>query len=153
MDDTLIRMLQLGRQGYTCSQIIILLGLDVLGERNPGLVRAMGGLAYGCGCGRGSCGVLTGGCCLLSLYAGKGSDEESASENLPLMLQELTDWFMERTGCAHDDLRCDTIVGEDGPAASRQQCGALVADAYDKVMEILTTNGFDPMGGNADGFV
>jgi hypothetical protein len=49
MDDTLIRMMQLGQQGYTCSQIIMLLGLEVRAESNPGLVRAMAGLAYGCG--------------------------------------------------------------------------------------------------------
>ena len=34
MDDTLIRMLQLGQKGYNCSQIIILLGE---GHERPGL--------------------------------------------------------------------------------------------------------------------
>jgi Putative redox-active protein (C_GCAxxG_C_C) len=144
MDDTLIRMLQLGQQGYTCSQIIILLGLEVRQETNPGLVRAMGGLAYGCGSGYGSCGVLTGGCCLLALYAGKGDDTETESDRLALMLQELNDWFGQHTGCAAGDLSCDAIVGDSGPAASRQRCGALVADTYAKVMEILAANEFDP---------
>jgi hypothetical protein len=144
MDDTQIRMLQLGKKGYTCSQIILLLGLDVRGETNPDLVRAMAGLAYGCGSGRGNCGVLTGGCCLLGLYAGKGSDEETASERLSLMLQALTDWFVERTGCADDRISCDAIVGEAGPAASRQKCGALAADTYAKAMEILVENEIDP---------
>ncbi len=147
MDDTLIRMLQLGRQGYTCSQIITLLGLELRGETNPGLVRAMGGLAYGCGSGRGSCGVLTGGCCLLALYSGKGSDQESESDLLVLMLQELNDWFCRHTGCAANDMSCEAIVGKEGPAASRQRCGAIVADTFAKVMDILNTNGIDPMGG------
>jgi hypothetical protein len=145
MDDTQIRMLQLGKMGYTCSQIILLLGLDVRGETNPDLVRAMAGLAYGCGTGQGSCGVLTGGSCLLALYAGKGSDEESESERLSLMLQELTEWFVERTGCVDSQISCDAIVGEAGPAASRQKCGGLVADTYAKVMEILVENEIDPM--------
>lgn len=144
MDDNLIRMLQLGQKGYTCSQIIMLLGLDVRGENNPQLVRAMGGLAYGCGSGHGTCGVLTGGCCLLSLYAGKGSDEEVVSDEFDLMLQELNDWFAARTGCDQGDLSCDAIVGEAGPTASRQRCGALVADTYAKVMEILVANDIDP---------
>jgi hypothetical protein len=144
MDDTQIRMLQLGKKGYTCSQIILLLGLEVRGETNPDLVRAMAGLAYGCGTGQGSCGVLTGGSCLLALYAGKGSDEESESERLSLMLQELTDWFVERTGCADSQISCDAIVGEAGAAASRQKCGGLVADTYAKVMEILVENEIDP---------
>ncbi len=147
MDDTLIRMLQLGRQGFTCSQIIMLLALELRGEENAGLVRAMGGLAYGCGSGRGSCGVLTGGCCVLALYAGKGRAEEAVSDRFDLMLQELNDWFGGHTGCAADDVSCDAIVGEAGPQASRQRCGTILQETYGKVMEILTANGIDPFGG------
>jgi hypothetical protein len=145
MDDMLIRMMQLGQQGYNCSQIIMLLGLEVRGESNPDLVRAMGGLAYGCGSGHSTCGTLTAGCCLLALYAGKGSIDEISSDRLVLMLQELNDWFGQHTGCASNDMSCDAIVGEAGPAASRQRCGIIVAETYGKVMEILTVNGIDPM--------
>ena len=147
MDDTLIRMLQLGQKGYNCSQIIILLGLELRGETNPGLVRAVGGLAYGCGTGRSSCGVLTGGCCLLAFFAGKGSDAETASDRLELMLQELNDWFALHTGCGSGEMSCDAIVGEEGPAASRQRCGGILADTFAKVMEILTAGGIDPAEG------
>jgi hypothetical protein len=146
MDETQIRMLQLGKRGYICSQIILLMGLEVRGETNPGLVRAMAGLAYGCGSGQGTCGVLTGGCCLLGLYAGKGSDEENPSERLTLMLQELTDWFVERAGCEDSRISCEAITGEAGPAATRQRCGTLVADTYGKVMEILIASEIDPTG-------
>ncbi|MFZ1986679.1 MAG: DVU_1555 family C-GCAxxG-C-C protein [Desulfatitalea sp.] len=147
MDDTLIRMLQLRQQGYSCSQVIILLGLEVRGESNPELVRAMAGLAYGCGSGRGTCGTLAAGCCLLALYAGKASAEEAESDRLALMLQELNDWFSRRIDCAANDMSCDAIVGEDGPIASLKRCGAIVADTYAKVMEILAANGIDPLGG------
>ncbi|MGD9365839.1 MAG: C-GCAxxG-C-C family protein [Desulfobacteraceae bacterium] len=143
MDDTLIRILQLGQQGYTCSQIIMILGLELRCEENAGLVRALGGLAYGCGSGHGSCGVLTGGCCLLALYAGKGGDEETPSDRLMLMLQELNDWFSQHAGCTLKDMSCDAIVGEAGPEASRQRCGAILAETYGKVLEILYANGID----------
>jgi len=146
MDETLIRMMKLKQQGYTCSQVIILLGLAVRGENNPGLVRAMSGLAYGCGSGRGTCGTLSAGCCLLALYAGKGSAEEAPSDRLDLMLQELNDWFAERTGCPSEDMSCNAIVGEAGPAASRMRCGNIVVDTYAKVMGILSDNGIDPLG-------
>ena len=146
MDETLIRMMQLGQQGYTCSQIMMLLGLEVRAESNPGLVRAMAGLAYGCGSGHGTCGVLTGGCCLLALYAGKGSEEETGSDRMVVMLQELNDWFSEQTGCAINDMSCEAIVGESGPAASRQRCGMILAATNAKVMEILSANGIDPSG-------
>lgn len=146
MDDTQIRMMQLGHKGYSCGQILLLLALEARGEDNPALVRSMAGLAYGCGVGRGSCGALTGGCCLLALYAGKGDDTETASEALPLMLTELSDWFSEQIGAAHGGITCDSIVGEDGPDASRQRCGGIVADTYEETMEILMTHGFDPSG-------
>jgi hypothetical protein len=145
MDNTLIHMMQLGRQGYTCSQIIILLGLKTLGESNPDLVRAMGGLAYGCGSGSCTCGTLTAGCCLLALYTGKGKAEETPSDRLTLMLQELNDWFRENTGCTGGEMSCKAIVGEAGPAASRRRCGTIVAETYEKVMEILAANDIDPM--------
>ena len=144
MDDNLIRMLRLAAGGYACSQIIVQLGLDARGEENPALVRAMAGLAYGCGGGRASCGALTGGCCLLALYAGKGSDTEAESDRLMLMLSELSEWFEAQVGGQYGGIICETITGEDGPAAARQRCGAIVGDTFNKVMEILTDNGFDP---------
>jgi hypothetical protein len=143
MDDWMIRLLKLGGKGYTCSQIILLLGLEMRGESNPNLVRAMAGLAYGCGSGRASCGALTGGCCLLALYAAKGSDEETQSEKLQAMLQDLSDWFGNQIEDSSGGMTCETIVGQEGPAASRQRCGSLVADTFAKVIEILQTYEFD----------
>jgi len=146
IDDLTIRMLQLSQKGYGCSQIMLLLLLELRGEENPDLVRSMAGLAYGCGAGRATCGTLTGGCCALALYAGKGGDDESGSERLMLMLQELSDWFEQQVGGRHGGTACETIVGLEGPAAARQRCGAIVADTYAKVLEILDANGFDPSG-------
>lgn len=147
LNDVMIRMLQLSQKGYGCSQILIRLCLEARGEENPALVRSMAGLAYGCGGGRATCGTLTGGCCGLALYAGKGKDDEVGSERLMLMLQELSEWFEERVGRPHGGTACETIVGAEGPAAARQRCGMIVADTYAKVLEILSANGFDPSGG------
>jgi hypothetical protein len=144
MTDVDIRMLQLAQKGYTCSQILMRLCLEVRGEENPALVRSMAGLAYGCGAGHATCGTLTGACCALGLYAGKGSDEDPGSERLMLMLQELSEWFDRHVGDRHGGISCEGIVGADGPAAARQRCGAIVGDTYAKVLEILAANGFDP---------
>ena len=144
MDDTMIRMLQLSGKGYGCSQILIQLFLDLRGEENPALVRAMAGPAYGCGGGRATCGILTGGCCALALYAGKGSDDEAGSERLMLMLQELSEWFYEQIGKSHGGISCETIVGGEGLELARQRCGGIVSQTYVKILEILAANGFDP---------
>ena len=93
MDEYALEMLNLARQGFYCSQIVVLLGLEVRGEENPALVRALAGLSYGGGGGRGSCGAFTGACCLLGLFAGRGRAEEEESPHLMLMLEELSDWF------------------------------------------------------------
>ena len=143
MDDTMLRMMRLAQKGYTCSQILILLALEARGEQNPALVRAAAGLAYGCGTGKGSCGVLTGGSCVIALFAGKGSDEEQESEKFMMMLQDLSDWFSERVGGQYGGIECQAIVGEEGPASARQRCGGILAETYAKVVEILIANGFD----------
>jgi hypothetical protein len=143
MDDTMIRMMRLAQKDYTCSQILILLALEARGEQNPALVRAGAGLAYGCGTGKGSCGVLTGGSCVIALFAGKGSDEEQESDKFTLMLQDLSDWFSEHVGNKYGGIECQAIVGDEGPTAARQRCGAILGETYAKVMEILISNGFD----------
>ena len=136
-------MIQLAGKGYSCSQILILLALEARGEQNPALVRAAAGLAYGCGANKGSCGVLTGGSCVLALFAGKGSDEEQGSERLMAMLQELSEWFSDRIGGQYGGIECQAIVGEEGPAAARRRCGNILAETHAKVMEILMANDFD----------
>jgi hypothetical protein len=146
MEDRTIQMLKLAGRGYTCSQIMILMGLELRGETNPGLVRAMAGLAYGCGTGQASCGVLTGGSCLLALFAGKGSDDETGSEKLTAMLQDFLGWFGERIGDPSGALACEALVGQEGPTASRQRCGELLIDTFAKVLEILQTYEFDLSG-------
>ena len=146
MNDTQIQVMQLGGKGYTGSQRLLLLALGVRGEENPALERSMAGLAYGCGAGRSTCGALTGGCCLLALYAGKGEDAEETSDRLMLMLTELSDWFEDQVGAAYGGIACDRIVGEEGPAAAQARCGDIVVRTYEKAMDILTTHGFDPAG-------
>lgn len=146
MNETLIRMMALGGKGYACSQILISLALEMRGESNPGLVRAMAGLAYGCGNHQGPCGALTGGSCILGLFGGKGHDHEAASEKLPVMMQELSEWFLERVGGQHGGITCEAIVGKAGPAASSRICGDIVAEVFDKTIEILMVNGFEPEG-------
>jgi hypothetical protein len=143
MDETLVRIMQLGGRGYACSQIMVQLALELRGEENPSLVRAMAGPAYGCGTGAGTCGVLTGGCCLVALYAGKGADAEEASDRFPLMIAELTDWFGETVGARYGGIQCQAVVGEEGPAAARVRCGEILSRTYARALEILAANGVD----------
>ena len=51
--DMMMRMLELTAQGYACSQILLLLAMELSGEENSGVVRTMAALNEGmCGTGR-----------------------------------------------------------------------------------------------------
>ena len=140
MDDLMFRLMELKHKGYYCSQIMMLLALENQDKTNPDIIRAMSGLAFGIGTGE-VCGALTGSACILSLYAGKGTDEEEENPFLMSMLEELGEWFKETYGGMYGGISCNTI-SEDG-AKRTERCGPLVAATYQKVLEILIENDFD----------
>lgn len=143
MDD-LDRILELGRERYQCSQILVQLGLEMLGRENPELVRAMHGLCAGMSAGE-TCGALTGGACLLGLYAGRGEPDEDDDPRLLFMLEEFVDWFRDGYGQEYGSLRCDDIVG---PCAQHlaDRCPAMVDGVFRKVKDLLLANGFELTG-------
>lgn len=144
MNDLLFKLFELSSKGYGCSQILILLGLDHMEKENPDLVRAMAGLCMGNG--GGVCGVLSGAACLLALYSGKGGDLETENQVMPVMLEELNDWFADYTAERYGSLQCATIMGEATNTPDMERCGEILTDTYEKVMKILISNGFDPAG-------
>lgn len=144
MDDLLFRMMELKARGYYCSQIMMLLTLENQDKTNDDLIRAMSGLAFGAGIGD-ICGALTGGACILSLYAGKGKEEEEEDSRLKGMLLELGEWFRETYTEKFGGTSCD-VISEDG-SLRNERCGGVVAATYQKVLEILDDNGFDPCEG------
>lgn len=145
MDELQLRLIDLTMKGFSCSQILLQLALDYQGKENPDLLRAMSGLALGTATRAGTCGTLTGAACLLGLYAGKGRDEELENERLPGMLEELWEWFEERTLPSFGGISCQAIF-VDG-AEQSQRCGPLVEATFRKTLEILADNGFDATEG------
>ncbi len=142
MNDLSLPLLEMAAQGYCCSQMIVLLGLELQGRENPELVRATAGLGHGLGQSGELCGALLGGICLLGLYTGKGGPKEQEHERLQLMVADLVDWF-RGTACAEcAGIRCADILGDAPPDPSR--CGGLVMGVYTRVLEILQEQGIDP---------
>jgi len=144
--DAGLRMMELAGKGYCCSQIMVLLTLDEMDRENPDLVRAAAGLCNGLGDCSGPCGVLTGAAMVLGLFGGKGTDLEEAEEVLPVMLESLRDWFAERTA-EHGGTTCGHILDGRCGQADPVLCGGLLADAHEKVREIVAENNFDPAEG------
>lgn len=143
MDDTMLRVMRLASQGLYCSQIMMALALETQGRENPEMLRALAGLAFGCGLGQGVCGVLSGGACVLALYAAKGGPGEEESPAFLPMLQELNEWFAARAQGENGGITCEAVLGADAPRQPQQKCGEMVAEAFAKVMELLAAHGFD----------
>ena len=144
MDD-LDRIRALKQQGFFCSQILLLLGLELQGKENPDLVRAAHGLAGGLGFTGETCGALTGGACLLGVYAGKGMPDEEDDPRLMFMVEDLVKWFKSEYGQAFGGIRCDEILGGDGRNMGAR-CPTMVLGVFQKVKELLVENGFDLAG-------
>lgn len=130
MNPVLMDVLPFVRQGFCCSQLLMLLMLQARGEENPALVRSLQGLCHGIGHSEGDCGLLPGGACVLALLCGKGADEEVPHQMLNPLLNEYATWFYERTA-QYGGYTCPQVAaglgarkGEDGvpdPVA----CGEL----------------------------
>jgi len=151
MTDELMRMMELHQQGFNCSQILLMLRLEARGENNPGLIRSMTGLGGGLGFSGKTCGALTGGVCLLSLYAGRGTPEETEHERFLLLIDELVKWFEGETGQAYGGINCGDILGEDlAQKIVSPRCANIVMETYNKVKEILLANGLDLAGEKDD---
>jgi C_GCAxxG_C_C family probable redox protein len=138
MSDT-FRMVELAQKGFYCSQILLCMGLEAQGKENPDLIRTMGGLAGGLGFSGDVCGALTGGACLIALFAGRGTEDEEENPRLNVMINELVEWFTEEFGRTYGGIHCENILGEE-PGNRSVRCPALVIGVYEKVKALLAEN-------------
>ncbi len=143
MDDA-DRMRELKGQGFF-SQILMILGMELQGKENSDLVRAMHGLAGGLGFTGELCGALTGGACLIGLYAGKGTPTQEDDPRLMFMIQDLVKWFKQGYGQQYGGIRCEEILN-DGSRGMGMPCPTMVMGTLQKVKELLVENGFDLSG-------
>jgi C_GCAxxG_C_C family probable redox protein len=144
MDD-MQRMIELRKQGFFCSQILLIMGLELQGKSNPDLVRSMHGLARGMGDTGEICGALTGAACLLGLYAGKGQPEQPDDPRVDFMVEDLVKWFKAEYIPRFGGIRCEEIL-EGDPRGQITRCPVLVAESFQKVKDLLVENGFDLSG-------
>jgi hypothetical protein len=129
-------MLQLSSKGFACAQIMMMLVLENEDEQNPGLVRTLGALNNGfrdCGL---VCGAFTGGACLLSYYAGQGSEDEMPDPDYDVMTQELYDWFVAEIGGRYGGISCPEVLGND-KSNKQKRCPEVVEATLAKVQGIL----------------
>ena len=147
MNPLVLAILPLVRQGYCCSQLLMLLLLQSFGHENPALIRAMHGLCYGMGGSDGPCGLLTGGACVLGCVAGRGNDTESAHPSFVPLVADYQQWFAGRTE-RYGGMACFRVMqglsaetGVAHPATDEQPnpslCGDFFAECWEKIHTLL----------------
>jgi hypothetical protein len=130
------RSMELALQGFGCSQVLLLLALEKQGKTAPELVRAVSGLHGGLGFTGKTCGALAGGCCVLGLYLGRGTPEETEDPGLNASIRCLVDWFEQDVGKRYGGIDCSTILAGD-PRNRLSRCPEIVASVHAKVHELL----------------
>ena len=140
MDDLKSRLLELGMQGFECSQIMALVTLEMEGRENPDLIRAMSGLTGGLGHGGKICGALTGGCCVLGYFTGKGEPEEMEHNKSRAIINAYADWFEETYVAKYGGTDCSQIINGDF-SKCLTVCGPIIETCYEKILELLYDNG------------
>jgi C_GCAxxG_C_C family probable redox protein len=134
-------MMALAQDGFRCSQIMLALGLQRQGKESSDVIRTMEGLIVGVGHSGKICGALTGGTCLIALYAGRGRSDEEEHPLLWPMIHEFVEWFDSEIGENRGIVDCDLILQRAGAAApSPEVCGPVVLKAYMKAISVLEDN-------------
>lgn len=138
-----MKIFELSSLGYCCTQIMLKMAMDEEGIINEDLIRSANGLCKGLGGRQSTCGVLSGGIMILSLYAGKGSDREYCNENYGEIVNEFIDWFEEE----FQSLDCIDIIGvnkfEGNKGSYMLKCGDILIKSYEKAVQILNENDYD----------
>lgn len=138
------------REGFCCSQMLMLMLLRARGEDNPQLIRAMHGLGNGLGFSNGPCGLLTGGAAVLGVLAGKGQPGEEAHPSLVPVINDYALWFYQRSA-GFGGIACETVsqglAGAAGAGAggtpNMLHCGPLLLECWEKLLELNDAYGLD----------
>lgn len=117
------KIFTLKMNGYCCSQIIMEIGLELLGKENPELVEAMAGLCDGAKRGK-VCGAVTAANCLLYLADARNAEDE--------FVPEFLEWFEDSFGAVD----CSELLGDD-PMAKIEKCPMFVEGTLTKICELL----------------
>lgn len=130
-------LLELKKKGIGgCSQVMMKLAMDLVGDDNPALIRAMSGLTGGMGDAGSACGVLTGGAAAIGYLAGRGEEGDIPHPQYKEIIKKYVDWFRDTYGTD----RCYDIIKGD-KEYSRQVCPGIIEAGYYKMVDLLEEYG------------
>jgi len=124
---------ELTMKGYCCSQIMIMLGLEYLDQKNEQMVDAAAGLCLGMRTEK-TCGILTGTVLMLTLI-----DKENA---LLYMIPEFVEWFEDEYAQKYGGINCCDIL-EGQPITKAIKCPDIMEKSLEKAKELLSFYGHE----------
>lgn len=120
MEDYQQKIMELNSKGYCCSQIMVQLGLNLIGKDNDELVNSVKGLCNGLFSGD-LCGCLSAGAITLNLVL--------LEKDVPQAVAELVEWFKSVNGTVN----CSQLL--EGKTKSKV-CLPVLSQTYEKIREI-----------------
>ena len=132
--------MELSRYGYLSGQILAKLLLETIGEENPGLVKAKGGISGVVAFSGGCCGCMSGGACLISYITGKGGENDADLPGHVSAVCHFTHWFAEEMKERYGGTDCGEILGGD-QRRKMERCPEIMALSFEKCIEILSGKG------------
>ena len=105
------RLLELGMQGFECSQIMMMIALEIEEKEKSGSDPCGERTDRRHGPWRRNMRCADRGCCVLGLFTGKGDPEEMEDNRCHEIIQEYTDWFREQYLPQYGGTDCVQIIG------------------------------------------
>ncbi len=114
-------------RGFCCAEAILRFGLDLRREENEQMAATASGLCAGMRSGA-TCGALTGGVLLLSLF-----DKTAATG---FMIPNLVAWFDQTYGREYGSMDCRDIAGEQMQHTG-ERCKAITLAVCEECVRLL----------------
>ncbi len=131
---------------FHCSQAVLAVAQEKLGQADPQVIRAMGAFGGGLGGNGEVCGAVAGGLAALGIRFSRASDEEKEDPRMWRYTDEFVKRFRDEVSPARGKIKCFEIVGVDWKNRDQVNefyrekakiCATLVGDTARLIGELL----------------
>ena len=137
LEELLERVKASSEKGNLCSQIVVDVGLDYLGDPKPEVAKAAGGLAGAQGFVEVTCGALTAAGVLIASAAA----DRMERDEMYMLIQELEERFNQDITSSYSGNRCEDFLDADLNKLPTEVCPPIIAGATKIALELLEVKG------------
>jgi hypothetical protein len=137
LKELLARVKASAEKGNLCSQIVLDVGLDHLGERKPEVIKAAAGLAGAQGFVEVTCGALT----AAGVFMASAVFDRMERDQMYMLIQELEERFNRDIASPYPGNRCGDFLDADPNKLPTEVCPPIIAGATRIALELLEEHG------------